>query len=101
MSYATELADQCVRQTKAEKISRHARKVALVALSILPDGEVDPREYRRAISKECRQRYGSLFLVIVLPIIINLISDWIIRWINNRKPGSPMTSVRQDAKAAL
>ena len=101
MSYAKELAEQCVRETKTDRISRHASQVALVALSLLPDGEVDRKAFRRAISAECRQRYGSIFLIIVLPILVNLISNWIIRWLTNRKPGFPMTSVRQDARALL
>lgn len=96
---ARQVAEECVRQTRTKRLSNRAVQVALVAIMLAPDGKVDAAAYRRAVAKECRQRYGSVLLLIVLPILVNLITAWIMRWLNNRD--LPLPNLQAQAKAAL
>lgn len=76
-----EIVGQCLRETGADKISDNAGKVALVAMIYAPPA--DMRKYRRQIKDTFKQsgEYGSIFILIVLPILISLISAWLTRWI--------------------
>jgi hypothetical protein len=100
---ASKVAAECVRRTRANRISSHARKVALIAIMLSPDGEVDAPAFRKQIREEYARRYecGSVFLVIVLPILINLISAWIIRWLSNRSHDLNLRRLRTEAFDAL
>jgi hypothetical protein len=63
--------------------------VALVAIVVL-DEEASLQEYRSRIRAEYRRRNpecGSVFLLFVLPILANLISHWILKWISKRNAG--------------
>jgi hypothetical protein len=81
---AEEVVEQCLKETSARKVSRHAREVCLVALLVVPEGAIGMREYRWRIKEtflKSQPEYGSFFLLFVLPILISLISTWISRWI--------------------
>jgi hypothetical protein len=63
--------------------------VALVAI-VVWDEEASLQEYRSRIRAEYRRRNpecGSVFLLFVLPILANLISHWILKWISKRNAG--------------
>ena len=84
---ASEVADQCLLESGARGLSAHAKDVAMVALMLLPNGAISLREYRRRIKEvylSARPEHGSFFLLFVLPILISLISNWVIKWIVNR-----------------
>lgn len=100
---ASKVAAECVRRTRANRISSHARKVALIAIMLAPEGEVDLPAYRQQIKEEVarRDQYGSVFLIIVLPILVNLISAWIVRWLNNRHHGLNLRRLKTEAFDAL
>jgi hypothetical protein len=63
--------------------------VALVAI-VVWDEEASLAEYRSRIRTEYRRLNpgcGSVFLLFVLPILANLISHWILKWISKRNAG--------------
>lgn len=84
---AEEIAEQCLYESGARGISRHARDVALVGLLVVPDGAISMRQYRRRIREtylQANPECGSLFMLVVLPVLISLVSNWISRWIMSR-----------------
>lgn len=90
---AGEVADICLVESGARGLSERAKDVALVAIAVAPDGAISMREYRRRIKEtyvaehpEC----GSVFLIFVLPVLISLISNWIAKWIIDRKDASSL-----------
>ena len=84
---ASGIADMCVQQTRADEMSRHAKRIALAAIAVYPEGEVRLKEYKRAIAKKVKEdkRCGFIFTMIVLPIIISVISQWLVKWFMNRR----------------
>jgi len=100
MQALEEVMSECVSQTGAWRVSSGARQVALVALSVLPDGAISMRDYRRRIKAEYvrTNECGSFFLVFVLPILISLVSNWIAKWILTHKD---TTRLRTEAIEAL
>jgi hypothetical protein len=77
------VVDQCLRESGARGISSHSRNVALLAILLAPPD----RTYRKRIKETYKQAHpeaGSIFLVLILPILISVISAWISRWIINR-----------------
>lgn len=100
---ASKVAAECVRRTRANRISKHARNVALIAIMLAPEGEVDEKEFRKRIKDEYARRYecGSVFLVFILPLLIQLISAWILRWLNNRHHGLNLRRLKTEAFDAL
>lgn len=85
---AEQIAERCIRATKAHRLSIRARDVALVAIMLLP--QEDCGTYREQIIREYRKRRpkcGPFFIYFVLPIIANLISTWMLRWILKREHG--------------
>lgn len=99
---ASEVVDLCLYESGARGISRHSREVALVGLLVVPDGAISMRTYRRRIKDTFVQmhgdEYGSIFLLLVLPILISLISNWIAKWIIDR---TDMKTIRGQAYDAL
>jgi hypothetical protein len=79
--HAEEIADLCLAETGAGKVSRHAREVAYVAMVYAPTG--DMKRYRRQIRDTFKRsgEYGSVFMILILPILISLISNWLVRWL--------------------
>lgn len=104
MSNAKAVAEQCLESTGTRKYGARAERVALIAIMLLPDWEVDVPEYKRQIRQECwrrRDQFGSFFLIFVLPIIINVIAVWIAKWLANRTEGLPLRKIRGQAFDAL
>lgn len=98
---AEEVVDQCLYESGARGISKHARNVALIGLMVVPDGAIGMREYRRRIREtyiKANPECGSFFLIFVLPVLISLVSNWISRWIINR---SDLRTIRSQAFDAL
>lgn len=99
---AQEVADEAVRYTKTGRLSGRAADVALVAI-VVWDEKASLQEYRSRIRTEYRKRNpgcGSVFLLFVLPIIANLISHWIIKWISKRNDGE-IQRLKSEAVATL
>ena len=98
---ASEVADQCLRESGARGLSAHAKDVAMVALMLLPNGAISLREYRRRIKQVylfARPEHGSLFVLFVLPVLVSLISNWIVKWILNR---TDLKAIRSQAFDAI
>jgi hypothetical protein len=76
---AEQVAKQCVEETKTASMSKHAMTAALAGLAAC-DGDERPlkRAIRAAYVEE--HRPGFVFTMIVLPLLISLVSQWIIRW---------------------
>ena len=91
---------ECLQESGAWRVSGRARQVALVAISVLPDGAVSMQEYRRRVRQKYRENHecGSFFLVFVLPILISLVSNWIAKWSLTHKD---TTRLRTEAIEAL
>lgn len=101
---AEEVADQCLRETGARKVSDKAQEVALIALLVAPEGAVFMREYRTRIREtyvRANPDVGSFFLIVILPILISLISNWIARWIWDKKDLRKIRSGAFDALTEL
>ena len=99
---AQEVADEAVRYTKTGRLSSRAADVALVAILVW-DEAASLQEYRSRIRTEYRRRNpeaGSVFLLFVLPIIANLISHWILKWIS-RKDAGEIRRLKSEACATL
>lgn len=99
---AKEVADEAVQFTKTGRLSERATDVALVAIAVY-DEEASLAEYRSRIRTEYRRRNpecGSVFLLLVLPIIANLISHWILKWIS-RKSAGEIADLRNEAYLTL
>jgi len=84
---ASGIADMCVEQTRVGEMSRHAKRVALAGIAVYPEGDVRLKEYRKAIANKVKEdkRCGFIFTMIVLPLIISIISQWLVKWFMNRK----------------
>ena len=99
---AQEVADEAVRYTKTGRLSSRAADVALVAI-VVWDEKASLQEYRSRIRTEYRRRNpeaGSVFLLFVLPIVANLISHWILKWISKRSDGE-IQDLKSEACATL
>ena len=102
MRSAKEVADEAVRYTKTGRLSARATDVALVAI-VVWDEKASLAEYRSRIRTEYRKRNpecGSVFLLFVLPLLANLISHWIIKWIS-RKSAGEIQDLKSEACATL
>jgi hypothetical protein len=98
---AKEVADLCLYESGARGISKHSRDIALVGLLVVPDGSIGMREYRRRMKETYLRMHpecGSFFALFVLPVLISLVSNWIAKWIINRKD---MKRLRSEAFDAL
>ncbi len=99
---AQEVADEAVRYTKTGRLSARATDVALVAI-VVWDEAASLAEYRSRIRTEYRRlnpECGSVFLLFVLPIIANLISHWILKWISKRNAGE-IRRLKSEASSSL
>jgi hypothetical protein len=95
---ADEVVAACLKETGAERYSKHAVQVANLALVLVPDGSISLRTYRKRIRQEYLRgkEFGSFFTLLVLPILISLISQWIAAWIL-RHSGTPIRTIRAQA----
>lgn len=100
---AEEVVDLCLYESGARGISKHSREVALVGLMLVPDGSISMRQYRRRMKETYLRMHpecGSFFVMFVLPVLISLVSNWIARWIINRKDVKAIRSQAFDALTA-
>jgi hypothetical protein len=94
------IVEQCLYETGIRQVSGHAREVALLALLLAPDGPVPMREYRGKIKETYLKNYpemGSFFVLFILPMLVSLISSWVVRWILNRRDLGAVRSQAYDA----
>lgn len=80
------LTEQCLYESGARGIDSRADEVALVAMALAPEGAFKMKEYRKRIRETCLstdKKYGSIFLIFILPILISIISQWVAKWIVN------------------
>lgn len=99
---AQEVAEEAVRYTNTGRLSVRATDVALVAILVWDKG-ASLQQYRSRIREEYIRRNpecSSLFLLFVLPIIANLISHWIVKWISKKDAGQ-ITDLREQACRTL
>lgn len=91
LTTAGDVADECVRATKASQMSPLARDIALAALAEYPEGELDLPAYRAAIARRVKadRKCGFFFSMFVLPLMISVISGWVVQWFANRKTALP------------
>lgn len=104
MQEANQVAQWCLESTGTKKYGAKAERVALIAIMLLPDADLDLPAYKRQVRQECWRRkdqFGSIFLIFVLPIIVNVIAAWIAKWLVNRTQGSPIRRIRSQAFDAL
>ena len=83
---AEEIAERCIRATRAERLSHRAKDVALVAILLAPEEE--DSTYAHRIIEEYRRRnpkLGPIFTAFILPLLATLVARWIERWILKRK----------------
>ena len=86
---AEQIANECVSATKTGRISARAKDVALVAITVYSE-EGSLAQYRERIKAEVRRRnpgLGPVFFFFVLPLLANLISHWIIKWLSKENAG--------------
>jgi len=84
-----QIADLCVRETKAGSVGggaddATARALVVIGIQAMPDNVtlVDKKELRRAMAVKYKAEHktGFLFSMIVLPVMISLISHWLVKW---------------------
>jgi hypothetical protein len=82
-------------------MSRHSEEIALLGLIY---AQLAGRQ-RKALMRESFLRghpeAGSVFLILILPILISVISAWITRWILNRTDLKTIQAAAYDALAEL
>jgi hypothetical protein len=97
---AEAIADRCAEESGSSRLSKHSKEVSLIAIATL---QSNLPLWKRDIRARFRQRnpeYGSVLLLILLPIIINLITTWLSRWIFSELPAS-MDLLQEEAELAL
>ena len=97
--FADDVVKQCLHETGARGISKHSPELGYLGLIYAQDRSMR-RKMRSAFIK-AHPEVGSVFLIIILPILINLISNWIIKWISNRKDLPRIQGQAYDALIAL
>jgi hypothetical protein len=96
-----EIVFDCLRDTGARGMSQHSEEIALLGLIYAP---LEGRTRRRAMRQAFVQGHpeaGSVFIVLVLPILISVISAWITKWILNRKDLKRIQAEAYDALTEL
>ena len=97
---ARQIAQRCAEETGVARMSKHGEEIALIAIAT---ANPDRRAWKQQIRGEFRARHpecGSVLLMILIPIIVNLISAWLARWIFNEHPTS-LEHLRMEATFAL
>lgn len=97
---ASQVADLCLRETRAHEMSTTAKDVALIAIAC---ANPDMKAWRKQIKADYRARHpkcGSIFLIFILPLIISLVSNWLAKWIFKGNPTS-LDVLRAEALNAL
>lgn len=87
---AEEIANECIESTKTRRISARSKDVALVAITVYSE-EGTLSQYRDRIKAEFKRRnpgMGPVFLFFVLPLLANLISHFILKWLSQENAGT-------------
>lgn len=84
--HAARVAAQCADDTGSRRITEYAEEIALIALlltDIPPQDNIRQRIKQAFLERnpECK----SIFIMIVLPIIISVISQWIVKWLTTHQ----------------
>jgi hypothetical protein len=97
---AQQIAARCADETGTARMSQHAEEVALIALATV---NPDLGEWKKTVRGEFRSRhkeYGSILLLILIPVIVNLITAWLAKWIFNEH-ATNLEQLRLEANTAL
>lgn len=97
---AQQVAFRCAQETGAARLSRYGEEVALIALAT---ADTNIPHWKRTIRQEFRSRHpecGSILLMILLPILINLVTAWLAKWIFSEHPTS-LHHLMTEAASAL
>jgi hypothetical protein len=97
---AKQIAYRCAEETGAARMSQHSEEVALIAIAT---ANPDRRAWKKEIRSEFRARhkeYGSILLMILIPVIVNLVTAWLAKWIFSELPAS-MDHLKMEATTAL
>lgn len=98
--FAQQVANRCITETGAVNMSKHSEEIALIAIAT---ANSDLRAWRKEIRSTFRSRHqecGSILLMILIPIIVNLVSAWLAKWIFKEQPTS-LEHMRMEARSAL
>lgn len=101
---ADEIVNDCLYETGARGISKHSPELAYLGLIYAKDAVESRRVYRSKIRSAFLRGnpdVGSVFVIFVMPMLISLISNWIIKWILNRKDLTRIQGQAYDALIAL
>lgn len=93
--HAARVATECADDTGASRISQHAEEIALLALlltDIPPQDNIKQRIKQAFLerNKDCR----SIFVMIILPIVISVISQWIVKWLTTNQTAQVRVEAR-------
>jgi hypothetical protein len=97
---ASQIARRCAEETGAARMSKYSEEVTLIALV---NADQDRPAWKKAIRQEFRARHqecGSILLMILIPIIVNLVTAWLAKWIFKEHPTS-LAHIQWEAGIAL
>lgn len=80
--YADQIVAQCLYETGARGMSKYSPELAYLGLIYAQDRAM--RKKMRTAFTKAHPDVGSVFLIFILPILISVISNWIVKWISNR-----------------
>lgn len=80
--YADQIVAQCLYETGARGMSKYSPELAYLGLLYAQDRAM--RKKMRSAFVRSHPQVGSVFLIFVLPLLISVISNWIVKWISNR-----------------
>lgn len=93
--HAAKVAAECADDTGTRLITQHAEEIALLAIlltDIPPQDNIKQRIKQAFLDRnpECR----SIFIMIVLPIVISVISQWIVKWLTTHQTAQMRVEAR-------
>jgi hypothetical protein len=97
---AQQIAARCAEETGTARMSKHSEEVALIAIAT---ASPDMRAWKKQVRSEFRSRhqeYGSILLMILIPVIVNLVTAWLAKWIF-REHAISLEHLRLEANTAL
>jgi hypothetical protein len=98
--FATQIANRCITETGAVNMSQHSEEIALIAIATV---NPDLRAWKKTVRGEFRSRhkeYGSILLMILIPLIVNLVTAWLAKWIF-KEHATSLEHLRLEANTAL
>lgn len=97
---AKQIAHRCAEETGASRMFPHSEEIALIAIAT---ADPNRRAWRKTIRGEFYARHpecGAIILMILIPIIVNLISAWLAKWIF-KEHATGLEHMRMEARSAL